>query len=51
VNAPVIDTTEPAVSNAAAKVARATGRALAKAVVKSGRAIDNAEKTTASRTR
>lgn len=51
VNAPVIDTTEPAVSNAAAKVARATGRALAKAVVRSGRAIENAEKTTAGRTR
>ena len=40
VNAPVIDTTEPAVSNAAAKVARATGRVLAKAIVKSGRAIE-----------
>lgn len=51
VNAPVIDTTGPAVSNAAAKVARATGRALARAVVKSGRAIENADKTTAGRTR
>ena len=51
VNAPVIDTTEPSVSNAAAKVARATGRALAKAVVESGRAIEYADKTTAGRTR
>jgi uncharacterized protein YegP (UPF0339 family) len=51
VNAPVIDTTEPAVSNTAAKVARATGRVLAKVVVKSGRAIENAEEATARRTR
>lgn len=50
-NAPVIDTTEPAASTTAAKVARATGRVLAKAVVKSGRAIENAEQTTARRTR
>lgn len=37
VNAPVIDTTEPAADTAAAKLARATGRVLAKAVVKGGR--------------
>jgi uncharacterized protein YegP (UPF0339 family) len=51
VNAPVIDTTEPAARTAPAKAARATGRALAKAVIKSGRAIENLEKATAKRTR
>jgi uncharacterized protein YegP (UPF0339 family) len=47
VSAPVIDTTEPAVSDAVAKVARATGRMLAKAVVKGGRAIEDAKEATA----
>lgn len=51
VNAPVIDTTEPAADGAAAKVARATGRVLAKAVVRSGRAIEKAEKTADKKTR
>jgi uncharacterized protein YegP (UPF0339 family) len=51
VNAPVIDTTEPAARTAPAKAARATGRALAKAVIKSGRAIENLEKAAAKRTR
>jgi uncharacterized protein YegP (UPF0339 family) len=51
VNAPVIDTTEQAVSDAVAKAARATGRVLAKAVVTTARVIESAEETTASRTR
>ena len=51
VNAPVVDSTEPAVSTAAANVVRATGRVLAKAIVKGGRAIENAEKATARKTR
>lgn len=51
VNAPVVDATEPAVSDAAAKVVRATGRVLAKAIVRSGRAIENAETAIAKRTR
>jgi uncharacterized protein YegP (UPF0339 family) len=50
VNAPVIDITEPAVSDAVAKVARATGRMLAKAVVKGGRAVENPEEATAGST-
>lgn len=50
VNAPVIDTTEPAASTASTKVARAAGRVLAKAVVKSGRAVEQVERTAASRT-
>lgn len=47
VNAPVIDTTAPAATTASARAARATGRALAKAVVKSGRAVEKVEKTAA----
>ena len=47
VNAPVIDTTEPAAGTAPARAARATGRALAKAVVKGGRAVEKLEKTAA----
>lgn len=50
VNAPVIDTSEPAVSDAVAKVARTTGRMVAKAVVKGGRAVENAKEATAGRT-
>lgn len=51
VTAPVVDTTEPAASPASTRLARATGRALAKAVVKSGRAIETVEKAATSRTR
>jgi len=40
VNAPVVDTTIPAASKPAGKAARATGRALAKAVVAGGRAVE-----------
>ncbi len=47
VNAPVIDTTVPAAETAPAKAARATGRALAKAIVKSGRAIEKSVAGTA----
>ena len=47
VNAPVVDTTEPAASTASTKVARVAGRVLAKAVVKSGRAIEKADKAVA----
>jgi uncharacterized protein YegP (UPF0339 family) len=45
VNAPVIDTTVPAKMTAPAKVARATGRALAKAVIKGNRAVERAAAT------
>ena len=51
VTAPVVDTTEPAATTASTKLARATGRALAKAVVKSGRAIETVEKAATGRTR
>ena len=51
VNAPVIDTTEPAASTASTKVAWVAGRVLAKAVVKGGRAIEKVEKTAADSTR
>ena len=51
VSAPVIDTTVPAARTAPAKVARATGRALARAVIKGGRAIEKAEKTATGRKR
>jgi uncharacterized protein YegP (UPF0339 family) len=47
VNAPVIDTTIPAAKTATGKAARATGRVLGKAVVKSGRAVEKVEKTAA----
>lgn len=43
VNAPVIDTTQPPATTAG-KAARATGRAVAKALVRSGRAVENVEK-------
>ena len=43
VNAPVIDTTLPGETTATGKAARATGRALAKAIVKGGGAIEKAE--------
>ena len=51
VTAPVVDTTEPPASTATTKLARATGRVLAKAVVKSGRAIETVEKAATNRTR
>lgn len=47
VNAPVIDTTVPPAKTASGKAARATGRAFAKAIVKSGRAVKKVEKTAA----
>jgi len=51
VNAPVIDTTVPAAKTLPGKAARATGRALAKAVVKGGRAVEKVEKTAAKATK
>jgi uncharacterized protein YegP (UPF0339 family) len=47
VAAPVIDTTVAAADTLSGKAARATGRALAKAVVKGGRAVEKVEKTAA----
>ena len=44
VNAPVIDKTLPGSDTMPGKAARATGRALAKAVVKGGRAVEKVEK-------
>ena len=46
-NAPVVDTTIPAAQTAPGKAARATGRVLAKAVIKGGRAVEKVEETTA----
>jgi hypothetical protein len=51
VNAPVIDTTVPAATTAPAKAARATGRLLAKAVIKGGRAVRKVEKAAAMATK
>ena len=51
VNAPVVDTTEPAATTASTKLARATGRVLAKAVITSGRAIATVEEAANRRTR
>lgn len=39
--APIVDLTAPPAKAPVAKAARATGRALAKAVVRSGRAVEN----------
>ena len=47
VNAPVVDLTVPAAKTTAGKAARATGRAVAKAVIKSGRAVEKVEKAAA----
>jgi uncharacterized protein YegP (UPF0339 family) len=47
VNAPVIDTTVPHSQAPTGKAARATGRVLAKAVVKGGRAVEKVEKVAA----
>ena len=47
VNAPVIDTTVPQALAPTGKAARATGRVVAKAVVKSGRAVEKVEKAAA----
>lgn len=47
VSAPVVDTAVPAAKTAPEKAARATGRSLAKAVVKAGRAVEKIEKTAA----
>jgi uncharacterized protein YegP (UPF0339 family) len=43
--APVIDTTMPAAKAPTGKVARATGRAAARAVLKGARAVEKAKKT------
>jgi uncharacterized protein YegP (UPF0339 family) len=43
VNAPVLDTTQSPATTAG-RAARATGRAVAKAVVRSGRTVENLEK-------
>lgn len=51
VNAPVIDTTVPAAESTTGKVARATGRAVAKAVVKGGLAVEKVEKAAAKATK
>ena len=47
VNAPVIDTTLPPAKTTTGKVARATGRTVAKAVVQGGRAVEKVETTAA----
>ena len=39
-NAPVVDTSVPAAKTTSGRAARATGRALAKAVIKGGRAVE-----------
>jgi uncharacterized protein YegP (UPF0339 family) len=46
VNAPVIDTTVPPAKTLPGKAARGTGRVVAKAVVKAGRAVEKLEKAT-----
>lgn len=46
VNAPLIDTTLPAAKTVPGKAARATGRVVAKAVIKGGRAAEKVEKVT-----
>jgi uncharacterized protein YegP (UPF0339 family) len=51
VNAPVIDTTVPAAEKATGKAARTTGRALAKAVIAGGRAVERAQKAAAKATK
>ena len=51
VAAPVVDTTVPAEETVSGKAARATGRVLAKAVVKGGRAVEKVEKTAAKATK
>ena len=50
-NAPVVDTTIPAAQTMSGKAARATGRVLAKVVVKGGRAVEKVEETAASTAR
>ncbi|HYH50033.1 MAG TPA: DUF1508 domain-containing protein [Acidimicrobiia bacterium] len=47
VNAPVIDTTRPQATTTTGKAARATGRVVATAVVKGGRAVERVEKLAA----
>jgi uncharacterized protein YegP (UPF0339 family) len=47
VNAPVIDATLPAAKTPTGKAARSTGRVVAKAVVKGGRAVEKVEKVAA----
>jgi uncharacterized protein YegP (UPF0339 family) len=51
VNAPVVDTSIPAAKTVPGKVARATGRVLAQAIIKSGRAVEKVEKTAAKATK
>ncbi|HYH50248.1 MAG TPA: DUF1508 domain-containing protein [Acidimicrobiia bacterium] len=50
-NAPLIDTTLRAARTPAGKAARTTGRAVGRAVVKSGRAVEKAEKAAARTTK
>jgi uncharacterized protein YegP (UPF0339 family) len=50
-NAPVVDTTVPAAKTTPGKAARATGRVLAKAVIKGGRAVEKVEETAAKATK
>jgi uncharacterized protein YegP (UPF0339 family) len=47
VNAPVIDTTLPPAKTTTGKVARATGRTVATAIVKGGRAVEKVEQAAA----
>ena len=47
VNAPIVDATLPAAKTPTGKAARGTGRVVARAVVKSGRAVETVEKTAA----
>jgi uncharacterized protein YegP (UPF0339 family) len=47
VNAPVVDTTLAPAKTTTGKAARATGRVVAKAVIKGGRAVEKVEKTVA----
>jgi uncharacterized protein YegP (UPF0339 family) len=51
VNAPVVDTTVPAAATVPGKAARATGRLLARVVIKSGRAVEKIEKAAATATK
>lgn len=47
VNAPVVDATLPGAKTTTGKAARVTGRVLARAVVKGGRAVEKVEKAAA----
>jgi uncharacterized protein YegP (UPF0339 family) len=51
VNAPVVDTTPTRAKTTTGKVARVTGRTVAKAVVKGGRAVEKVEQAAAKATK